>query len=59
MTLRTVMMYGTSWPRVTCTSGVVFVTAIDASRSGSSGMWLLKIWLEPGTELSSKVRCTW
>ena len=39
--------------------GVVFVMITDSSRSRSSGMWLLKIWLEPGTKLESNVRCRW
>src|SRR5262245_53496757 len=57
--LLTVMTYGTSWPRVTFRSGVVFVIASAPLTSGSSGMWLLKICADPGTWLSSSIRCTW
>ncbi len=39
--LLTVMTYGTIWPRVTLTIGVVLVTATAPPRSWSSGMWLL------------------
>ena len=53
----TVMTYGTSWPRVTDRIGDVFVIETESARSGSSGMWLLKICLEPGLLLRSSVRC--
>jgi hypothetical protein len=57
MPFATVIVYGTSWPRTTLIIGVVFVIATDSSRSRSSGMWLLKIWLVPGTKLESNVTC--
>ena len=58
-TLFTVITYGTSCPRVTLSSGVVLEIAIEPASCGSSGMWLLKIWLVPGIWLPSSLRWTW
>jgi hypothetical protein len=43
--LRNVMVYGTSWPRVTLMSGEVLVMVMALSSFGSTGMWLLNSWL--------------
>ena len=51
-----VIVYGTIWPRVTFSIEVVLVTATAPPSLGSSGMWLLNNWLEPGTWLPSSVR---
>jgi len=37
---------------------VVLVIATPPLSTGSSGRWLLKIWLEPGTRLESNFRFT-
>src|SRR5512134_3288788 len=58
-TLFTVIVYGTSCPRVTFMSGVVLVIATAPLSSGSSGMWLLNTWLEPGGCVASNRRCAW
>ncbi len=51
--------YGTSCPRVTLSNGVVLVSTIAPLSSGSSGMWLLKIWLVPGIRVPSSVTWRW
>jgi len=51
-----VIVYGTSWPRLTLTTDVVLVIVTAPGITGSMGIWLLKIWLEPGIWLLSSLR---
>jgi hypothetical protein len=55
--LLSVIVYGTSWLRVTFSSADVFDIATASSSSGSTGMWLLKIWLVYGSVLLPSVNC--
>ena len=57
--LLTVMTYGIRSPRLTFSIGVDFVTDTAPSSLGSSGMWLLKSALVPGSPVSSSVRNEW
>ena len=50
------IVYGTSWPRLTLTSEVALVIVTEPGTTGSTGIWLLKIWLEPGIWLLSSLR---
>src|SRR5688572_12818740 len=57
--LLTVITYGTSCPRLTWSRGVDLEMPTEPRTCGSTGMWLLKIWLVPGDWLSSSIRWTW
>ena len=54
-----VIVYGTIWPRVTLTIGVVLLIVTTPVSVGSTGMWLLNSWLEPGTPTASSTMRSW